>query len=94
MQGHACAQRVTDERARLVTHGTADRIVHEAGARGQVGSDSVRTPVPRQVDRDQSVGTGQLVTEATPEPSRLREPVQQGQWWPRTSQFDSEGHAG
>ena len=31
---------------------------------------------------------------SAPEPPRLREPVQQGQRWPRTPQFDLEGHVG
>jgi hypothetical protein len=87
-------QRVPDEPAGHVTDCATDGVRHEPAARGEVGPDGIGTPVPRKVEGDEGERVGQAITEATPEPPRLRETVQQRQWWPRTPQFDLEGHAG
>ena len=50
--------------------------------------------MPGEVHGDQCVRFGQAITEAAPEPSGLRESVQQHQWRPGAAYLDMEWHAG
>lgn len=94
VQREASAEGVPDERARLVPNGSGHRFGHEAGTRREVSPDLVGAAVPREVDRDKGERLRQFVAEASPEPSRLCEAVQQGYWRSRTSELEVKGHVG
>jgi len=94
MERHARAQRIPDERTRFVANRITDCSGDELGARAEVGPHGIGARVPGEIDGDERVRIGQRFTEATPEPARLGETVQQSHGWPGAPQFDLEGHGG
>lgn len=93
MKGHPGAQRVpqqgTGERG---ADRPADRLGDQTGRSGQVCSHRVGSAVTRQIDSDQRVLRCQGVTERAPQPTGLREPVQEHQRWTRPRDLDMEPH--
>jgi hypothetical protein len=94
VQGHPRPERVPDQPAGFVADRTSDCIGHEVGRRRQVGVHRVGARMTGQIDGQQRVCPGQQVAEASPRPRRLREAVQQHEWWAVASPFQREWHAG
>ena len=88
MKRHPSTQRVAEQVAGLVAEGGPDRFGHQLGGRRQVGSHGVRSAVAGKVHRHQRVRFGEVLSEATPQPSRLRESVQHHQRRPRTAHLE------
>ena len=94
VEGHPGAQRIAEQAAGLVPDDCPCRLGHHGGRRRQIGPHGVGAGVTGKVQGDERVRLGQMLSEATPEASGLRESMQEDQRRPRAAHFDMEWHDG
>ncbi len=94
VKGDPGAQRIAEQAARLVADDCPHRLGHHGGRRRQIGPNGVRAGVTGKVHRDERVCLGQILSEASPEPTGLCESMQHDQRRPRAAHFGMEWHDG
>ena len=94
VQRDTCPERVAEHVARRLADAGPHGIRHEPGRVVKSRAHGVGPAVPREVNRHQQVGLGQLLAEAAEEPAGLREAVQEDQWCSRAPHLGMEWHVG